>query len=286
MKKLLSLLFVLGLALSACGTSPTQSALPAQSSTPSQVPSATQTLIPPTSTVTPLPTIPTLMSLPTLNSDQAKETIQALLKESADCLAPCFWGITPSKTTLEEAKQNLAHLGIRPQYTNTLDNKEYYDSSYTFDYGLSISLLLATKDGVVQNLVVNITPELQQTGVPRGWLAYSPETLIARYGIPSQAGIVVDTGPRTFFAMDIYFDKFDLVIQYAGYGLVASDTRICPLIEQFESVRVWLGKNPENPPGKAVPLEEATSLTMEEFSALMADSPEKACFNLKAEAFP
>lgn len=59
MKKLLSLLFVLGLVLSACGTSQTQSVPPAQTSTPSLVPTKTQTPVPPTSTVTPLPTIPT-----------------------------------------------------------------------------------------------------------------------------------------------------------------------------------------------------------------------------------
>ena len=65
MKKLLSLLFVLGLALSACGTSQTQSGPPAQTptlastSTSTITSTATQTPIPPTSTVTPLPTIPT-----------------------------------------------------------------------------------------------------------------------------------------------------------------------------------------------------------------------------------
>ena len=59
MKKLLSLLFILGLALSACGTSQTQSAPPAQTSTPSPTQTVTQTPIPPTDTVTPLPTIPT-----------------------------------------------------------------------------------------------------------------------------------------------------------------------------------------------------------------------------------
>ena len=51
MKKIPSLLFVLGLTLSACGT--------AQTSTPSSAPTKTQTPVPPTSTVTPLPTIPT-----------------------------------------------------------------------------------------------------------------------------------------------------------------------------------------------------------------------------------
>ena len=59
MKKLLSLLFVLGLALSACGTSQTQSAPPVQTFTPSLIPTKRQTPVPPTATVTPLPTIPT-----------------------------------------------------------------------------------------------------------------------------------------------------------------------------------------------------------------------------------
>ena len=65
MKKLLSLIFVLGLTLSACGMRQTQSAPPAQTSTPSLISTATpsstatQTPVSPTATVTPLPTIPT-----------------------------------------------------------------------------------------------------------------------------------------------------------------------------------------------------------------------------------
>jgi hypothetical protein len=59
MKKLLSLLFALGLTLSACGPAQTQSAPPAQTSTLTLSPTITQTPISPTATVTPLPTIPT-----------------------------------------------------------------------------------------------------------------------------------------------------------------------------------------------------------------------------------
>ena len=288
MKKFLSLLFVLGLALSACGPSQTQSAPPAKTSTPSLIPTVTQAPIPPTATVTPLPTIPTLTSLPTLNSDQAKETIQALLREPVDCLAPCFWGITPNKTTLEEAKQNLAHLGIRPQYTNTQDNKEYYDSSYTFDYGLSISPLLETQDGVIQNLVVNITPELQQPGVPRGWLVYSPETLISKYGLPSRVDFFLGRREPPRYTMQMYFEAVDLIIQFGSFDItfVPDGIRVCPLLDQYDSIRIWFGANPEHPPGAAVHLEEGSTLTMEEFSLLMTKEPDNACFNLKADAFP
>jgi hypothetical protein len=205
-----------------------------------------------------------------------------------DCLAPCFWGVIPGQTTLEEARQNLAYLGIQPQYTNTLDNKEYYDSSYTFDYGLSISLLLATQDGIVQNLVVNITPELQQPGVPRGWLVYSPESLIARYGTPSRVDFFLGRREPPRYSMQIYFETVDLIIQYGSFDItfVPGGIRICPLDDQYDSIRVWLGKNPEHPPGIAVPLEKATSLTTEEFAELMVGNPKEACFNLKSEAFP
>ncbi|MCI0564297.1 MAG: hypothetical protein MN733_37970, partial [Nitrososphaera sp.] len=122
--------------------------------------------------------------------------------------------------------------------------------------------------------------------IPRGWLAYSPERLIARYGMPSRVEIVTDTGPRTFFAMTMYFDEFDLIVQYEGYGIIATDTRVCPLVEQFDSVRIWLGKDPERPPGVAVPLEVATSITTEEFAELLVGNPKDACINLKEEAFP
>lgn len=61
MKKLLSLIFVISLTLSACETAQTQIAQPAETSTPTLAPTETQTLIPPTSTPTTLPTItPTL----------------------------------------------------------------------------------------------------------------------------------------------------------------------------------------------------------------------------------
>lgn len=80
MKKVLSLLFVLGLTLSACGTSQTQSRRLLKTSTPSVIPTATQTPIPPTSTVTPLPPIPTFT--PTFNASTILTVTPA---EKAEC---------------------------------------------------------------------------------------------------------------------------------------------------------------------------------------------------------
>lgn len=78
MKKLLSLLFTLGLTLSACGTAQTQVAPLAQTSTPTLTPTITQT---PTATITPLPTIPTFT--PTFD---VRTIVTVMPAEKAECL--------------------------------------------------------------------------------------------------------------------------------------------------------------------------------------------------------
>lgn len=254
-------------------------------------PTASQTLLASASPVlltpTPTPTVaPTPTPPPTLQPDQAKETIQTLLQESVDCPAPCFWNVIPGQTTLEEAKQIFARLRLLLLRTNARENKEFYATVFHLDNGVEITPILTVQENVVKNLYVGLIPEPQQTGVSRAWLSYSPEILVARYGTPSQVGIAVDTGPRTFFTMAMYFDEFDLIVQYEGYGIIATDRRVCPLVDQFDIVRIWLGKNPENPPRVVISLEEATSLTTEEFAELMVGDPKDACFNLKSEAFP
>ena len=112
MKKLLSLLFVLGLTLSACGTAQTQSAPSAQTSAPSIVPTATQTPISPTSTVTPLPTIPTFT--PTFDVSTILTVIPA---EKAEC---------PDETIQKEFNPNNLNSQV-----NDL-NQQFI--SYTLDY--------------------------------------------------------------------------------------------------------------------------------------------------------
>lgn len=224
--------------------------------------------------------------LPTLTAEEAKETLKTLLQEPVDCAAPCFWGIVPGQSTFSEAISAITHFGLQLLYVNTLANKDFRESRYDFESGLSISTSLAIQDNIVQNLRVYITPEKRRTGVPRAWLAYSPETLINRYGLPSKVDFNVDRGEFPSYVIDIYFDSMDLIVEYTSYDLGAN-LRVCPLTDQIRSVRLWMGKNPENPPPpKLVPVDQATSMTIEEFSNLMTAKTNTACFNLKEEMFP
>jgi hypothetical protein len=260
--------------------------------TNTSTPSATS--IHPTPTYTPAPTqTATPTPLSTLAPEEAEEFIRNLLQDPRDCLAPCFWGIIPGQTSLEEAINRFAHLGLPLQFTNARDNKEFYESIYDFRSGLSISPLLTVQNKIVKNLRIYITPEKSEPGLPRQWLAYSPETLIDRCGLPSQVDFFVDrirdgnVPQRTWYHMVLYFPAVDLIIEYSFAEIFPEDQfRACPLTDGFQSVTLWLGKDPEQPPFDGLPVEEATDMTLDEFSRLMARTPENACFELNVELFP
>jgi hypothetical protein len=269
------------LVLSGCMSSravqtPTLTIMPSVSSTP--------ILLSPT----PLPD-PTQSKTPTpfasLEPERAHRTLEILLREPIDCGAPCFWMIMPGQTSLEEARNIFAKLRLNLKFTLAESNRKFYAVDYDFDNGLSITVIITIQNDLVENLRVHISPEKQNTGMTRGWLTYSPETLINRYGVPSRVDFFFGGAvANPSYAMDLYFNDLDLIIEYYSYDL-GPDMQICPLTDQMDSVRIWMGKNPINPPPDAVVLEKATSLNMEQFSKLITGDPSKACFNLKPEMF-
>lgn len=278
----LYLLLVVAIMLSSCvSTSP----LLTPTQTETQPPSPTFTLPISTSQLT---QAATRIQPATLEPEQAEEAISNLLMEPMGCEAPCFWGIIPGQTTLGEAKIIFNLMGLQMQHTNTRDNKDFYEVTYDFDSGLSVSPVLAIQDDIVKNIDVGINPKKRQAGVPRDWLAYSPETLINQYGTPSRVDFFVGRGaPTISYAMTMYFDSVDLIVEYGGYDIIFETTsfHVCPLTDQFDSVRIWMGQDPQYPPLDEVPLEDATSMTLGEFAKLMTGNPDNACLNLKEEFF-
>ncbi len=284
----LYILLIAAVVLSGCVSSNTMPTTTLNTSMPASTTSAVTPTW--TKTLTPASTrTPTLTPPPMLVPEQAEEIVRTLLREPVDCPAPCFWGIIPGQTTLGEAKNTFSHLGLQVNST-THENKDFYGITYEVNNGLTIFVILTVQNDIVENLSVSIHPEKYQAGVPREWLAYSPETLISRYGIPSRVDFFVGMGaPDHSYSIIMYFGPVDLIIQYGGYDITYDDEkatfRICPLIDQSDLVGIWLGKDPEYPPGGAAPLEEVTSLTLEEFAELMRGNPEDACLDLKAEVF-
>jgi len=289
-----SLFIIIAIVLSGC-----ISAKYAPVSIPTKTPILSFTAFQNTPTLLPSPTSPpkptiTFTSLPTLESTKAQETIKNLLNKPVDCDAPCFWNITPSKTTIKEANNVFLHFGIQLKHTNTMAPNEFYSSTFEFNNGLAVTPLLVAENGVIQNIIVSIRPEKLNNNATKEWSAYSPDTLIKRYGSPSKVEFSVVWGPGTssFFEMVLYFSAADLIVEYAAEDVIPwqqkDSPQICPLATQFERVRLWFGEKPVYvlPPNNTALLGNVTNLKIEEFSQLIIDNQDKSCFNLKGEMFP
>lgn len=261
-------------------------------------PSPSPTVIPLIITSTLFPTQTTTPTPPaTLEPQQAEAALRKLLRES-ECLAPCFWGIIPGQSTASEVKSIFTHLGLPFEHTVEPGGKEFYALLHKFDGGLILSIGLELQDGIVKNIDMFFNPEKpEDPTAPREWLAYSLETLIKQFGVPSRVEFFGHIGhssgsqPGLAYEMNLYFDTVNLIIEYlSAYDYIKSDpmadfVHICPLTDQFHYIRIWPGKNPDNPPLPAFPVEDATSMTLKEFSALMTGEAEDACFDLSKEIF-
>lgn len=259
-------------------------------------PTSTETIAPtPTvqlPSVTPSPkNTPT--PLDTLQPEVVELTLQPLFREPLDCAAPCFWGIIPQKTTLDEANLFFNHLGFK---SNSGIDKEkgqdyFFDTTrYESSNGLSSRISLYGYKNLVETIWIQISVPNQDQASRKEWLAYSPETLIKRYGNPSQVYFLLAIGPDTSFLYEmlLYFDENSMIVKYIGHGSAPSlpySPRICPLTAPFENVWIWLGDNPRYPPRPGLDVEKATSLTIDQFSQLMLGNPQNACFNLNDKAF-
>jgi hypothetical protein len=202
-----------------------------------------------------------------------------------NCAVPCFWGIIPGKTSLDEAKAFFSRLGFTSQ-----EGEGFYSTGYKSDSG-GFAASFHPSSVIIENIVVTPYIPTPKEGSPREWIAYSPETLIKRYGSPSSVRFTVSSygmagsPPNIAMNMIMYFDTSDLIVHYSGYNMTPES--FCPLTAPFDHVRLWIGPNPPNTPSyETTSLDKATSLTMDQFTQLMLGEPRKACFSVKEEVNP
>ncbi len=144
-------ILILTVILAGCGTSPltlnpdqTEKYFQPTVITPNHTPLSTYL---PTKTPTPIPT---------LDPEKAAEQIHALLMGSADCAAPCFWGIVPGETTALEAKDFFHYNGLETKVI-TFKGQEYFDINYDLKSGMLININLEIKNDIVVTVNVGIS---------------------------------------------------------------------------------------------------------------------------------
>jgi hypothetical protein len=240
----------------------------------------TKTIIPPTLTLIPSVT-PTLTPTPfdTLEPAKADEVILGLLRDPGDCMAPCFWGIVPGKTTPYEANRFFFHLGFSTY--NPLEDGTNF-THYEVVSHFSIGVEIGSQNNIVekQRIVMQV---IGSNGITESsWMAYSPKALIQRYGKPSSVEFYWNLqGGNLSFTIVLYFDDYDLIVLFHSPDLPdSSSPKVCPLAARYDYVWIWMGKNFDFPPEKGFPLDKVTSLTIDEFVTLMTGDSDHSCFTL------
>lgn len=224
----------------------------------------------------------------TLNPTQTKELLQAYLQNSTSCELPCFLGVIPGETTQIEAYEILASLGVNI-FTIMDNNQQHYSFSYNFSDDFSFSPVFTIDKGVVEYYEIFINPETQVNENSRKWMTFSPESLIKKFGEPSGVEFsVIWGGPNAIISMLLFFEQLDMIIEYNNWDNFTRTSEgiyVCPLIDQQNDIRIWIGNNSEQHPINGVPIDKATDLTIEEFSKLMLGQPKEACFYINESNF-
>jgi hypothetical protein len=271
-------LFFLFLQLAACQVNSALEMTPGSytaTASPSQRPEATitstvvkemtPTLLPftispsPSVTLTPSPiSIPsaTLTPMPTL-TDAEQGVIAHLMESNGNCDLPCWWGITPGKTSAMEARQFLTSLGIKYRELKTTQEPGL-DTLMSFrefkplpDVTITISFI-GLKNDSVERLDIDmyryslghVVDKEYELAFKKIWSPFSLENIIRKYGTPSR--ILVEYSPG--------FPDYNVAIMYKtgiyiGYhGRFVDKVKICPsanwytdLINRFTIILV----NPE-----------------------------------------
>lgn len=289
-------------------------------STPSRVipliptSSSTPRLIP---TDTPTPS-PTLMALPTLPVQEAGKRLLELLSSNSNCHLPCFWGITPGKSTYQQAQEVLLPLSSISQLTAFTPQSGVVLPVYAEgDLALNTNAGFLSENQIVSHIAFQ-AEEMKRFAFSNGETGfvnifdsttfgdrlkfYSLQNVLAEQGIPASVmtsahGVPVPRGGSGGFDILLLYPDKGILINYTTQGnLVGSNMRGCPVnahVEMelyppgqsdsfFESLKKtdWAVKM-----NYYKPLEEVTSMSLEEFYNTFREPTDK-CIETPAKLWP
>lgn len=244
-----------------------------------------------TSTVTLPPTLEptaTLTPLPVLSQQASESEIRDLLQNDVDCKPPCFLGVIPEKTTVDELKLIFNHFGL-PLY-----DYEGKGHAYALEKFPNSEIPPETGFHLSNDLVKSMRVYLDRSNQFE-WSMYSPSAMLKRYGAPSKItfGLQVIHEPtptpwKAWYHMTFFYDDLDLIIWYHEPEIRLDELiTVCPNKDDFQGAIIWLGKSPYYPPSpdEDGALEDVTSFTLESFKEYLLLG-HGSCFYLKRDSIP
>lgn len=241
---------------------------------------------------------------------------QELFRTNAGCKLPCWWGITPGVTPWSEVDGFLRYMGesIGPPILEK--DSSIYQGPADFDISSSNGIIVnrvgfLEREGVIELIDIYSEGYSNPLAFQEQWAMFSPQRVIAEYGIPSRvwlqsfAGGPVTEGRIAGYTLWVFYDNLGFAILYNGYGEYAPTFHFCPRFEDGKDIRfleMYL-QSPDNPNPiektamiiggmsiKPYPyiqtIEQAAGITPTEFYHLFTQESNQACFDTPRDIWP
>lgn len=168
------------------------------------------------------------------------------MKTNMGCELPCWWGITPGKTTWAEMVDTFARHGIRFSEAGKLDLGAHDQKSYED----LLDVTFQKEEGLVSGIDVNLADFdlLAQSGYRDLWQKYALDKILSRDGIPTQVQLELTVGApcwspgmRTYYDLWLTYQDRGLSIRYPG-ELIRDNQGwyVCPAAGQFQGLEIRL----------------------------------------------
>lgn len=260
--------------------------------------SATSTLIP---VVNDTPT-----AIPTLPVEEASKRLLDLLANNGDCRFPCLWGIVMGKSTYQEAQVILSSLSSISELTSfTPEGGAIFPVYKQVDLEIyvTVGFLTNPSDGIVNHIAFNTEARrlVKDSGYENAFdskffgekaSAYALSHVLSEQGTPSSVMIATAGGPLTrggtggFAILLLYPDQGILVNYTTQMHLIGTNVRGCPVNAHIEMELYPMGSTDSffemlEQTDWAIkfdyykPLEEVTSMSINEFYQTFRESTEK-----------
>ncbi len=183
------------------------------------------------STPTPSPTATFAWTpIPTLAPDAALEALLQLYADNSGCELPCWWGITPGKTTWTEAQTKLMPLGWSsgPWGDGGVVRYEFaFDVPTRLDPEGAFEPILGVQNDKVKGISLNTR-----------WLFsdfdYSLNGLLEMLSAPDEIWleVVTETQSEPYYEMDLFYPSRGILLSATGTVQIEDERlHICP--QQF-----------------------------------------------------
>ena len=149
---------------------------------------------------------------PTLTTDQSKRLVRDLLENNAGCRLPCWWGITPGKTTWVQAQQLLEKVSLfisKSEFTGSFYVSVQAQLPYPYTFAKYMEHSYHVENGIVDYIDVynfDLAPN------------YFLSNLLKSYGQPDE--VWIRTFPKAergiqHFIIDVFYKELGILAEYS-----------------------------------------------------------------------